>query len=70
MTFSEHRLELAIEAAREYARLVGGSDVVRAEQVSQTIDDLVGYWDRRRDGTLVLRWPMSVEIAAHAGAQR
>ena len=70
MTFSEHRLEQAIEAAHEYARLVGGSDVVLAEQVSQTIDDLVGYWDRRRDGTLVLRWPMSVEIAAHAGAQR
>ena len=64
MTFSKRRMEQAIEAAREYARLSAGSDVVRAEQVSRTIDDLVGYWDRRRDGTLVLRWPMSIEIAA------
>jgi hypothetical protein len=65
MTFAEHRLELGIEAAHEYARLSAGSDVVRAEQVSRTIDELVGYWDRGRDGTLVLRWPRSVERAAY-----
>ena len=70
MTNSQHRLEQAIEAAHAYRKYDLSGDVVRVEQLDRTIDDLVGYWDRRADGTLILRWPLSVEIAAHAGERQ
>lgn len=59
MTFVEHRMEQAIEAAHEYRKIAASGDVTRAEQVLRTIDDLVGYWDESR-GRRFLTWPSVV----------
>ena len=59
MTFLERQLEQAIEAAHEYRRIAASGDVARAEQVSRTIDDLVGYWEES-EGHRFLTWPSVV----------
>jgi hypothetical protein len=59
MTNSQRRLEQAIEAAQEYRRIAASGDVVRAEQVSRVIDDLVGYWEESQ-GHRFLTWPSVV----------
>ena len=59
MASLERRLEQAIEAAHEYRRIAASGDVTRAEQVSRTIDDLVGYWEES-EGHRFLTWPSVV----------
>jgi hypothetical protein len=59
MTQAQHRLEQAIEAAREYRRHDLSGDVARVDQLERTIDDLVGYLDER-DGRRFLTWPSVV----------
>lgn len=68
MTNSQHRLEQAIEAAHEYRRIAASGDVVRAEQVSRTIDDLVGYWEES-EGHKFLTWPCVVARVVRGDAR-
>ena len=72
MTFSEHRLEQAIEAAHEYRRYDLLGDVARVDQIERTIDDLVGYWDYipgRESLNPVLKWPGVVARVARGEAR-
>ena len=59
MTQAAHRLEQAIEAAREYRKYDLLGDLARVGQLESTIDDLVGYWDEV-EGQERLRWPSVV----------
>jgi hypothetical protein len=59
MTNSQHKLEQAIEAAREYRKYDLLGDLARVDQLERTIDDLVGYWDEV-EGQERLRWPSVV----------
>jgi hypothetical protein len=59
MTNSQHKLEQAIEAAREYRKYDLLGDLARVDQLESTIDDLVGYWDEV-EGQERLRWPSVV----------
>ena len=69
MTFLAHRMEQAIEAAQEYRRIAASGDVTRAEQVSRTIDDLVGYWDES-GGHRFLTWPSVVARVVRGEGRR
>ena len=68
MNFSQRRLDLALEAAREYHALVTRGDEARIAQLERTIDDLVGYWDQDpNDGHYFLVWPAGVVRIARQG---
>jgi len=70
MTNSKHRLEQAIEAAHKYRRIAASGDVARAEQVSRTIDDLVGYWDwEESHGRYRFLWPRVVARVVRGAAR-
>jgi len=68
MTQAEHRLEQAIEAAREYRKYDLLGDLARVDQLESTIDDLVGYWDER-DGRRFLTWPSVVALVTFGEAR-
>lgn len=68
MTNSRHKLEQAIEAAREYRKYDLLGDLARVDQLESTRDDLVGYWDER-DGRRFLTWPSVVARVAFSEAR-